>query len=62
MNLFLLAWAISLQEDADSEWVCALLEAGNESGHLNAIAARWTAASVVLGCFANLAGTLPLSN
>ncbi|MBV8061230.1 MAG: hypothetical protein JO253_06870 [Alphaproteobacteria bacterium] len=43
---------------ANDQWQLALIEAGNEAGKLNAIAAAWTAYSVVSGCVTTLMGLM----
>lgn len=39
-------------------WIVGMLEAATESARLNKIAARWTAATVVLGAISALIGAL----
>lgn len=43
---------------ANTEWIVGLLETSAKSNGLNAIAARWTAVSVVLGGASSLASAL----
>lgn len=45
----------SLSQDG---WMFGMLEAATESARLNKIAARWTAATVVLGAISALVGAL----
>jgi len=41
---------------SNTEWIVAQMETTRRSGRLNAIAARWTAVSVLLGGIASIAG------
>lgn len=43
-------------DEANAQWQVALIEAGNETGKLNAVAAKWTAAAVAAGCITSIAG------
>jgi len=50
-----------IHSQATDDWIVGLLQAGQEAGRLNAIAARWTAAAVIAGCLTSIAGIWPVS-
>jgi hypothetical protein len=59
-------WTPADPEPTDEElkqlaWNVAIIRAATESANLNKVAARWTAAAVILGAVSSVAGSLNLN-